>query len=402
LQRQDAGPHALGVVLGRVPYAAPSDDRVADGNRIPSFVGAKVPRRYARGIATEPSTLDDVLSGHQFLSQLQREKRRSDRSRSPLSLALFHFDDGKGDDAIEERLRLIHESKRETDILGYLDHDLLGVLLPDTGAQGNAQFIQKVIRHAHGVTFTTTAATYPDQLFDSLAAGDRAHLRQSPMFIEEAPASRLGDVAKRSIDVVGATAAIALFAPVMLVTALLVATTSPGPVIYRQTRLGRRGVPFAFYKFRSMHRNADSTIHRDHVTTIIKGSQGTSGSSASGAAWQKLEGDPRITTIGRVIRKTSIDELPQLFSVLKGEMSLVGPRPPLRYEAEAYQPWHLRRILEIKPGITGLWQVGGRGRVSFDEMVRMDLRYIRERSLRLDLAILFKTVIVVLRRDGAT
>ncbi len=103
-----------------------------------------------------------------------------------------------------------------------------------------------------------------------------------------------------------------------------------------------------------------------------------------------------------MIRKTSIDELPQLFSVLKGDMSLVGPRPPLRYEAEAYQPWHLRRILEIKPGITGLWQVGGRGRVSFDDMVRMDLRYIRDRSLRLDCEILLKTVVVVLRRDGAT
>ena len=151
-----------------------------------------------------------------------------------------------------------------------------------------------------------------------------------------------------------------------------------------------------------MHCNADNGIHRKHVTTIIKAAREGAAQDDPAKAWAKLETDPRITKVGRVIRKTSIDELPQLFSVLKGDMSLVGPRPPLPYEAEVYEPWHLRRVLEIKPGITGLWQVGGRGRVSFDDMVRMDLRYIRERSLALDLKILLRTVLVVLRRDGAT
>ena len=151
-----------------------------------------------------------------------------------------------------------------------------------------------------------------------------------------------------------------------------------------------------------MHCNADSGIHRDHVTSIIKASRDSAGQVGTNNSWSKLESDPRITSVGRVIRKTSIDELPQLFSVLKGDMSLVGPRPPLPYEAEVYEPWHLRRVLEVKPGITGLWQVGGRGMVSFDDMVRMDLRYIREWSLALDLKILIKTVLVVLRRDGAT
>ena len=149
-----------------------------------------------------------------------------------------------------------------------------------------------------------------------------------------------------------------------------------------------------------MHCNADNGIHRKHVTTIIKAAREGAAQDDPAKAWAKLETDPRITKVGRIIRKTSIDELPQLFSVLKGDMSLVGPRPPLPYEAEVYEPWHLRRVLESKPGITGLWQVGGRGGVSFDDMVRMDLRYIRERSLALDLKILLRTVLVVLRRDG--
>ena len=120
-----------------------------------------------------------------------------------------------------------------------------------------------------------------------------------------------------------------------------------------------------------------------------------------GPAIYKLKADPRVTPIGRFIRKSSIDELPQLFNVLNGDMSLVGPRPPIPYEAAQYQPWHLRRIMTVKPGITGIWQVEGRSKVAFSEMVRMDLRYIRECSLALDIKILLKTVLVVLRGEGA-
>jgi len=399
--RQERDTHGPGLVVGRVPRDTLMDQRSAE-HRVPWFNGAKLPRYHGAGVATEPSVLDDVLSNHQFLLQLRREQRRSDRSKSPLSLALIRFDDGGDIDATEDRLHLIQDSKRETDLLGYLDHDLFAVLLPDTNAEGTQRFVQKLGHRANGRAFTSTAATYPDQLFDSLATTDPAHTRQPSVFVEAGSEVKAVDLAKRGIDVIGASVAIALFSPLMLVTAVLVAVTSPGPVVYKQTRLGRRGVPFDFYKFRSMHRNADSTIHREHVTTIIKGTQEPARSASAGTAWRKLEADPRITSIGRLIRKTSIDELPQLFSVLKGDMSLVGPRPPLRYEAEAYQPWHLRRILEVKPGITGLWQVNGRGRVSFDDMVRMDLKYIRERSLRLDLKILLKTAVVVLRRDGAT
>jgi lipopolysaccharide/colanic/teichoic acid biosynthesis glycosyltransferase len=151
-----------------------------------------------------------------------------------------------------------------------------------------------------------------------------------------------------------------------------------------------------------MRTGNDDSIHRQYVQNLIKGDNAKVNQQTGTDPLYKIKSDPRVTSVGRLIRKTSIDELPQLFNVLKGDMSLVGPRPPLPYEAENYRSWHLRRVLDIKPGITGLWQVEGRSKVSFDEMVRLDLRYIRSCSLALDLRILLKTVLVVLTCDGAT
>jgi len=145
----------------------------------------------------------------------------------------------------------------------------------------------------------------------------------------------------------------------------------------------------------------DDRIHRAYVTNLINGNLEGTNQGDKEKPLYKIKADPRVTPVGRIIRKASIDELPQLFNVLKGDMSLVGPRPPLPYEAEKYQSWHLRRVSELKPGITGLWQVEGRSKTSFDDMVRMDLRYIQRCSLMLDLKILIKTVKVVLRCDGA-
>jgi lipopolysaccharide/colanic/teichoic acid biosynthesis glycosyltransferase len=150
-----------------------------------------------------------------------------------------------------------------------------------------------------------------------------------------------------------------------------------------------------------MHCNADDRIHRDYVGKLITGDLDSINQGGKAKPLYKMKDDPRVTRVGRLIRKTSMDELPQLFNVLRGEMSLVGPRPPLPYEAEKYQSWHLRRVLEVKPGITGVWQVSGRSKTSFDDMVRMDLRYTRTCSLALDLKILIKTVKVVLEGDGA-
>jgi lipopolysaccharide/colanic/teichoic acid biosynthesis glycosyltransferase len=176
--------------------------------------------------------------------------------------------------------------------------------------------------------------------------------------------------------------------------------TSPGAALFKQQRLGRFGAPFEIYKFRSMSAKNDDKAHREYVAKLIQGNLAEINQGDAANPVYKMTRDPRITKVGHFIRKTSIDELPQLFNVLKGDMSLVGPRPPLRYEAEKYQVWHLRRILEVRPGITGLWQVIGRSTTSFDEMVRLDLRYIREWSFWMDVKILLGTVRVVIMRSG--
>jgi lipopolysaccharide/colanic/teichoic acid biosynthesis glycosyltransferase len=203
---------------------------------------------------------------------------------------------------------------------------------------------------------------------------------------------------KRLVDIVGSATLLAVLAPLFLVIAALVKAKSPGPVFFRQERVGRMMKPFRMLKFRTMHVNADHSLHRDFVSQFIK-SNGEGHQAGTGVF--KLVNDPRITPIGSVLRKSSLDELPQLWNVLRGEMSLVGPRPPLPYEVEQYKPWHTRRVIEAKPGITGLWQVGGRSRTTFDDMVRLDLQYVRARSFRADLKILLATPGAVFSGTGA-
>lgn len=204
---------------------------------------------------------------------------------------------------------------------------------------------------------------------------------------------------KRTLDLLLAGLALALVSPLFLLFAILIKRSSPGPVFFVQERLGRDGRPFKFYKFRSMVHNSDDTIHRQFAAMFIAGDESGCAASNAGEKVFKLKRDPRITPIGAFLRRTSLDELPQLINIVKGEMSLVGPRPPIAYEIENYQPWHMERLKAV-PGLTGLWQISGRSSVSFDDMVRLDIRYINEWSFRRDLAIIAKTVPVVLRGTG--
>ncbi len=194
---------------------------------------------------------------------------------------------------------------------------------------------------------------------------------------------------------------LAILSPVFLVIAAAVKLTSRGPVLFQQKRIGEHGTPFIFLKFRSMYTNNDSSKHEEYVRQLIAGQAEKKAANGTGTAVFKLANDPRITPIGKILRRSSLDELPQLINVLRGEMSLVGPRPPVPYEVEAYATWHRRRLLEAKPGITGLWQVYGRSRVEFDDMVRLDLRYARDCSPLLDLKILLQTPRAVMSGDGA-
>lgn len=202
---------------------------------------------------------------------------------------------------------------------------------------------------------------------------------------------------KKAIDVTGSFLALFFLLPLFLGIAAAIKLTSPGPVFFRQNRVGLNGKIFPLFKFRSMKTDCDSAEHQNYIKTYIQKQK----EAAVEPGVFKLTNDSRITPIGQFLRKTSLDELPQLINVLLGDMSLVGPRPPIPYECELYDIWHRRRLLSCKPGITGLWQVTGRSRTTFDEMVRLDLKYIREWNLWLDIKILFMTPRAVIGGSGA-
>ena len=205
---------------------------------------------------------------------------------------------------------------------------------------------------------------------------------------ESRPSSFYLRAGKRGIDIVGALIGLALGGPIMLIAAICIKLESHGPVLYKSKRVGRGGKPFTFFKLRSMVNDAHR--HRHHLSHL---------NETDGPVF-KIARDPRVTRIGRLLRTTSIDELPQLFNVLRGDMSLVGPRPPIAEEVAQYEPWQFRR-LEVRPGLTCLWQISGRSRIGFQEWMRLDLEYIRKQSFGLDLRILIRTIPAVLSREGA-
>ena len=202
-------------------------------------------------------------------------------------------------------------------------------------------------------------------------------------------------VAKRLGDIVAAAVLLLLLAPLFAIVALWIRADSHGPIFFRQTRAGRDGKPFAMYKFRSMRSDADEAVHRQYFLELLQ-----SGQTQDTGGVFKVPNDRRVTRAGAVLRKTSIDELPQLWNVLRGQMSLVGPRPPIQYEVDAYEPW-MRERLAVTPGITGLWQVSGRSRLSVEEMFQLDVEYVRQRSLLLDAKILLLTIPTVLASGRA-
>jgi lipopolysaccharide/colanic/teichoic acid biosynthesis glycosyltransferase len=309
-------------------------------------------------------------------------------------------------------LPAIAQSTRDTDLKGwYRDGSVIGVIFTEVGGAEDKCIVQAL----------STKIT--DSLYDALSVAEVNEIRLSfHVFPEdwdnEGPdgpvtstlqtalagginRKRVSLGVKRLMDIAGSVAALILCLPVFVIIALAVKLTSKGPVLFRQVRLGRYGKKFTFLKFRSMHVNNDHKIHEDYVARFILGVPGAGTTGANHATLYKLTADPRITPVGRFLRNTSLDEIPQFLNVLLGDMSLVGPRPPVIYEFERYDLWHKQRLLAAKPGITGLWQVDGRSRVKFDEMVRLDIRYARSWSLWLDIKILVQTPRAVISGAGA-
>ena len=358
---------------------------------------------------------DHILSEESFLRMVAVERKRTDRSRRSFILMLLKYEDilrePNADSTINRIWSALEQSTRGSDLKGwYRLGSIFGVIFTEFGESELTSIIRALhtkVEAALASTLTagevqrirTTIHVYPEDP-TSQGPGAPADLTLYPDATNKS--NHLTEIRiKRLIDIVGSLAGLILAAPLLIVAAALIKLTSTGPILFKQVRLGQYGKHFNLLKLRSMYSDSDSTVHRKYVEQLISGHGVSHASGGCNGAVYKLVADRRVTTLGKILRKTSLDELPQLINVLKGEMSLVGPRPPIPYEFEAYRSWHRTRLVVAKPGITGLWQVGGRSAVSFDDMVRLDLRYAIEWSLWLDFKILLKTPFAVLSGIGA-
>ena len=365
----------------------------------------------------ESALVRDIFAEHEFLRVLTLERKRTERSRRCFVLMLLESETlfrGAGETTLFDGvLRALSGSTRETDVTGwYKQGSIIGIIFTEIGETAQhaaaSALLGKVTNALAGALTVAqmnelglSFHVYPENCNEDGPSGPANSVLYPDLHRGHLSTKKYQQI-KRSMDILGSLAALILFLPLFAVIALAIKLTSKGPILFRQERLGRYGKKFTFLKFRSMHVQNDYSIHKEYVKRFIAAKLDNRHNAESGKPTvYKLTRDPRITPIGRFLRKTSLDELPQFLNVLSGEMSLVGPRPPLPYEFGAYDIWHRRRVLEVKPGITGLWQVQGRSRVTFDEMVRLDLRYSKTASFWLDLKILLQTPGAVVKAGGA-
>lgn len=358
--------------------------------------------------ALEQSGERFLLSEGAFAAEICRERKRAERSGRKFALMLVERDAKFGHSGADasDLLIALAEQIRETDVAGWHRQGLVaGVILNEFGDQTMADALNSIrLRVSTGLLQTLpdldgnlriTFHVFPDQ-WD---VNTREYAADSSLYpdLNVRPLRGMRKGMKRALDIIGSLGALFFLSPLFAMIVIAVRLTSKGPAFFRQERIGQFGRAFTMYKFRSMTSKADPDRHKKFVEEFISGKMDDAGS----AGVYKMTNDPRITPLGKFLRRTSLDELPQFFNVLRGEMSLVGPRPPLLYELQAYEPWHRRRLLEAKPGLTGLWQVSGRSQTKFNDMVRLDLRYARAQTLWGDLTLIFKTLRVLVADKGA-
>lgn len=356
-----------------------------------------------------------ALNEDAFKRVIAIERKRTERSQSPFVLMLLEVTNHQNLDRTKRALDCIMTALlaacRDTDLVGwYAENSVIGVMFTGLVVKDRHSILSAILNRVsetlrNELTFEQFSQVsisfhiFPDD-WENDKPGTPSNTALYPDLTDHKTSRKSLLLMKRVIDLLGSLALTMLCLPFFIVIAIAVKASSKGPILFRQERVGQFGQSFTFLKFRSMYVNNDHTVHREFVTKLIAQEQAT-GTPSEGKAVYKLTNDKRVTPIGRFLRRTSLDELPQLINVLRGDMSLVGPRPPIPYELAAYQTWHRRRVLEVKPGITGLWQVTGRSRVKFDEMVRLDLRYATSWSPWLDVKILLLTPLAVLRGSGA-
>ena len=362
----------------------------------------------------QSSWVDDakVLPEEHFHRMICLERKRAERSGKPFLLMLL--DTGrvarteKNGKVLQNIFSALALSTRDTDVIGwYQDQSVVGVMFTEIAVDLKKSILgTMLVRVSSALRDCLTLEQFsqinisfhlfPEEWGEETPTPPQESVLY-PDLRQEDGRKRVSRSFKRIMDVVGASLAIVLFSPLFLTIAIAVKLSSKGPIFFRQPRIGQFGRRFTFLKFRSMYVNNSSEIHKEYVRKLIAGKADQKGRDGV----FKITDDPRVTRVGRILRRTSLDELPQFWNVMRGDMSLVGPRPPVPYEVEAYDVWHRRRLLEARPGITGLWQVNGRSRTKFDEMVRLDLQYARKQSLWLDLKILLRTPAAVVSGDGA-
>jgi lipopolysaccharide/colanic/teichoic acid biosynthesis glycosyltransferase len=380
-------------------------------------------RHSGQGFTLSPITVErvpaeerDILGEDSFQKMISLERKRTERSGKPFLLMLLDMGDHPHSErtslTLGQILAALALTTRETDVTGwYKNKSVVGVMFTDIGSDNRTGVIGTVITR---VSETLRGKLTPEQLnmvsisfhpypeeWDHNKPQRPSNSTLYPDLSKRDEGRKAYRATKRVMDIIGSVAALIAFSPLFLVITAAIKLTSKGPVFFRQPRVGQHGISFTFLKFRSMYVNNDASAHKEFVKKLIAGKAEQHSSNGNGGVVYKMTRDSRITPIGAFLRKTSLDELPQFLNVLKGEMSLVGPRPAIAYEVEAYDTWHRRRVLEAKPGITGLWQVCGRSRVKFDEMVRLDLRYAQSWTPWLDIKILMRTPAVVILGDGA-
>jgi exopolysaccharide biosynthesis polyprenyl glycosylphosphotransferase len=383
--------------------------------KVPGLNDGKLTKFFLRPskVSMEQVTEVDVAfySATHFHHMLRIEQRRTERSKKPFLVMLLNISglNTKLNGYVNEKIKPILTScSRETDIRGWYEHnEVMGVIFTEVASVDESSIESIVQKLRKGISKTLDAEeikrikvsihVFPEETVNSTINDGLFNIALYPDLSKPSLSRQAASSIKKLMDITGSFFALLVFSPILMIIAAAVKLTSEGPVFFKQERMGLNGETFTFLKFRSMYTNSDHNHHKDYIKKLIK--EGRDDTNAPGV--YKLSNDPRITPLGSFLRKTSIDELPQFINVLKGEMSLVGPRPPIPYEYELYDIWHRRRLLSVKPGITGLWQVTGRSITTFDEMVRLDLKYINEWSLWLDIKLLLQTPWVIITGRGA-
>jgi lipopolysaccharide/colanic/teichoic acid biosynthesis glycosyltransferase len=359
-------------------------------------------------LATDPGpvVVRSVLSEEAFQRMIALERKRTERSHKPFLLMLLdmggEISANNGGGGLGRILSVLALATRETDVVGwYKDGAVVGAMFTEIDLEEKKHILNTVqtrVRRALDDNLSLEQVNqisisfhwFPEEWQKVISRRPNAPVLY-PDLAKRDQARKLFCALKRAMDICGSLVALVVASPIFLLIALAVKLTSKGPIFFKQNRVGHYGNSFPLLKFRSMKANNNCSLHKEYVLQLIAGVAEKKPCKGNGQGLYKLTSDPRITSVGAFLRRTSLDELPQFINVLKGEMSLVGPRPPIGYEVDKYDLWHRRRVMEAKPGITGLWQVNGRNRLGFNEMVRLDLMYARSWSPWLDLKILLRT-----------